>query len=424
MGKLYPILSFFRKRRNSAEDIPIDVFIEMNNSCNLRCKMCNIDTMERKVENLSLEHCKKAIESAARMNIPIVRLHMYGEPLLNKQLINMIRYSKEQGIKIVHITTNATLLNDKLSAELIDAGLDSITFSVSGSSEEIYSRFQGYRSHYTLKDVENKIEEFIIIRKQKNKSTPEISMQYIFDGENLIDCIKFNKKWNQKVDYIKYTALTKWEGDETKEKLVQDVVSCIINSLAVLSNGDVTVCCSDFEGKLKLGNIKDQPLESYWKNDKFNRIQKILDSKNFDHLPIMCKNCIHIIDTVQWGTDFNDVLYRAALYSLMNAIFNNNRKIIIIGDGKISKALLQYERINERVIGVIGKKYGELKGKPVMKYKYMKELLDHNVMIINTTGKNNPKLPYYEDILILNYNEILNEIKKTAKNIETKLKCS
>jgi molybdenum cofactor biosynthesis enzyme MoaA len=52
-----------------------------------------------------------------------------SEPLLNKELADMIVYAKKAGIVDIAITTNAHLLNEQISRKLIDSGLTRIMFS-------------------------------------------------------------------------------------------------------------------------------------------------------------------------------------------------------------------------------------------------------------------------------------------------------
>ncbi len=37
-------------------------------------------------------------------------LHMYGEPLVNKEIFRMISYAKEKGVRVTSMSTNLTLL--------------------------------------------------------------------------------------------------------------------------------------------------------------------------------------------------------------------------------------------------------------------------------------------------------------------------
>ena len=76
---------------------------------------------------------KKIIDDICKFEKPIKVLRLYkdGEPLLNPHFADMIRYAKEKKCaERIDTTTNASLLNPKISLEIIEAGLDRINISI------------------------------------------------------------------------------------------------------------------------------------------------------------------------------------------------------------------------------------------------------------------------------------------------------
>jgi wyosine [tRNA(Phe)-imidazoG37] synthetase (radical SAM superfamily) len=70
---------------------------------------------------------------------PVTHLHGFGEPLLDKLLPERIRLAKAYGIKHTYIVSNASLLSPETSRKIIDAGLDKMKISFSGTDEESYN---------------------------------------------------------------------------------------------------------------------------------------------------------------------------------------------------------------------------------------------------------------------------------------------
>jgi radical SAM protein with 4Fe4S-binding SPASM domain len=58
------------------------------------------------------------------------------------------------------------------------------------------------------------------------------------------------------------------------ERYASDCKS-IQEQFAVLANGNVTLCCVDFDGKMAIGNIRRQSIESLWSSKKVRELQKI-----------------------------------------------------------------------------------------------------------------------------------------------------
>jgi radical SAM protein with 4Fe4S-binding SPASM domain len=60
--------------------------------------------------------------------------------------------------------------------------------------------------------------------------------------------------------------------------------------MAVLWNGDVTVCCGDIDGELSVGNVRDSTIEEIWNGAEIKKIRKAHFSKDFSSLPL-CDRC-------------------------------------------------------------------------------------------------------------------------------------
>ena len=97
--------------------------IEISRACNLDCRICMRKNLESNTGFMSFDDFKKILGS---YNFREVALHGWGEPLLNKEIFQMIEYAKRQGIR-TSLTTNATLVGKNIG-NILDSGLDSIAF--------------------------------------------------------------------------------------------------------------------------------------------------------------------------------------------------------------------------------------------------------------------------------------------------------
>ncbi len=100
--------------------------IEPTRRCNLNCKICMRPSLDETSALLSLEDFKKIFASSLRLRH--IALHGWGEPLLNPQLFQMVRYAESQGVSS-EVTTNATLLQ-KNTERIFASGLSSIVFGI------------------------------------------------------------------------------------------------------------------------------------------------------------------------------------------------------------------------------------------------------------------------------------------------------
>jgi len=111
--------------------IPLVVYFSVTNSCNLNCDYCLNKSNTKK--DILIEDYKKIIDMLAKNGT--VKLTLFGgEPLLRKDIKEMIIYAKER-IPYVFIDTNGLLFNSKKS---YIRHLDSICFSVNQAHEKKY----------------------------------------------------------------------------------------------------------------------------------------------------------------------------------------------------------------------------------------------------------------------------------------------
>jgi sulfatase maturation enzyme AslB (radical SAM superfamily) len=130
-------------------DTPMRVTIETALACNFHCFFCfhNKETAKNNFESLNqimpFELAKKCIDDLKLFprKIKLLSFFLFGEPLLNKSLPEMIHYAKFCHVaELINITTNASLLTHDTSDKLIAAGLDRIYISIYGLSSVQYQK--------------------------------------------------------------------------------------------------------------------------------------------------------------------------------------------------------------------------------------------------------------------------------------------
>lgn len=132
--------------------LPTDIYIEPTNRCNSRCRVCirSFNTVEpaRDMTFVEFRFIIDQFPAAQR-----VILHGIGEPLLNSDLIDMIRYTKEvcPGASVL-FNSNATLLTDRWQRALVDSGLDEYRVSIDAATPETYAKIRGVEAFDAVRD--------------------------------------------------------------------------------------------------------------------------------------------------------------------------------------------------------------------------------------------------------------------------------
>ena len=120
---------------------PVDyVRIAVTSSCNLRCSYCMREDHKETADTeslLKIRDINTIIDVLAGLGVTKIRF-TGGEPLLRKDIVELVRQAKTHtGIKTVSLTTNGLLL-DRFLPALIDAGLDSLNFSIDTLDDNRY----------------------------------------------------------------------------------------------------------------------------------------------------------------------------------------------------------------------------------------------------------------------------------------------
>ncbi len=279
--------------------VPLCVSLEPTNICNFRCLMCWQGMEEYRHRggpfmNMSADVFHKALQDMEDICakggslIKLVKLYFAGEPLLNKNIGEMLRELKEAGVcQQVEVTTNASLLSAELSRAFVDYGLDYLRAS-------IYSVYTDNHRRITQTEVPpNEIRDNIAYlrkyRDEQNKQKPYISAKIIDTHSEENDQFKefysgvsdeawIDVPWD--VAGTQEKALDRLYGSEgagfeaRKEyhetSLFKKRKACRypFTHLVIKSNGDVVVCCMDWPRQTKLGNIMEESLVNIWEGKK------------------------------------------------------------------------------------------------------------------------------------------------------------
>jgi len=142
--------------------------IQTTSYCNADCVICPYRSLFNKQPQgiIHPETYKKIIDEASHYNVERILLYLMNEPLMDKDIVNKINYAKEKNPKsIVHIVSNGSLLNKKLSMDLINSKLDYIEFSLLGNTQQTYDKVM----HLDFNKTKNNILKFIKFASKKKK---------------------------------------------------------------------------------------------------------------------------------------------------------------------------------------------------------------------------------------------------------------
>jgi len=275
---------------------PSMVQIEVTNTCNARCIMCPHQKMTRTKALVSGELVSKVVQECAANKDKVLTFlpNHFGEPLLNPRLpeyVAQVRAALPDAE--ICIFTNGALLTEERGRALIEAGLDLINISFDGFTKETYEKI---RVNLNFDEVNANVEGFIKLRNSMGRKKPLVNLAFVAMPENIKEVAPFREKWTRLADTVTIGTFCNWGGE-----IPGEVTSSVRNTerrpctrlwshMLVLNNGDVPLCCQDYNGENLLGNVVNSSIAEVWHGEKLERIRKLHLERRFDALPI-CRDC-------------------------------------------------------------------------------------------------------------------------------------
>lgn len=288
--------------------MPISYSIEPTNHCNLKCPECpsGLGTLTRPLGILKLDDFKNWIDQIKDTGF-YVQLFFQGEPFINKQLPEMIKYAQSKNI-YVSISTNGHFVNQKNVNDVLEYAPDKLIYSVDGLDEVSY---QKYRVGGTFKQADEGLRLLINRKKQMKKKNPYVEFQFIVMKQNehqINDVRKYCEDVGVDKLVFKTMQISTYENavkflptnPKFRRYLVKDGKFSIKSKLknhcfalwrtsVITWDGKVVPCCFDKDAKYTLGMLNNNKFIDIWKSSSYQKFRSsvLTDRKKIS----MCTNC-------------------------------------------------------------------------------------------------------------------------------------
>jgi radical SAM protein with 4Fe4S-binding SPASM domain len=328
-------------RGSTIESGPKVIFIEITNRCNLVCQTCPRTFFQREpLKSLNLDAFISIGEQFPQMQRAL--LHGIGEPLLNRDLPQIIRYLKNRNVEVI-INSNGTLLSERWQRDLIESGLDQYRCSIDGATDETYARIRGAD---LLPRLKSGLGGLVRTKASLGSENPRISIWCVATRENLHELpdllrlaadlgvpevymqrlVYFAGKTDQQFGLAREDLAIFGQDDRAEDQIIAECTQLSVklgitflasggrdpvNSLAaarqsdfspwkrpwttayVTANGNCLPCCispfatNDYDS-LILGNLFERPFDQIWNDARYQQFRANLLS---NHPNPACASC-------------------------------------------------------------------------------------------------------------------------------------
>jgi MoaA/NifB/PqqE/SkfB family radical SAM enzyme/pimeloyl-ACP methyl ester carboxylesterase len=294
---------------------PVFANIEITTRCNLRCAYCARTIRGTEAGDMAVDTFKSVLGMLPHAyRITLVGL---GETLMHPNVVDIVAHAASIGRRVA-LVTNAMLLDEGLSRELLKAGLESIVFSLDGATQEIASRV---RPGSDLDRVTGNIRRFVglsrAIRPISTAVFSAVSTETVSDLPRLVELVSglgVHVLMLSDLNFRENLNRTVWKNatGEAAAQVRTAVTTAFGKNLPVLSvrgleefglwkrydkflllppaqlfqrslqrtwccspwqtvpvnvRGEVTIC--DCQPDLEAGNLLEKPLSEIWNNGVF-----------------------------------------------------------------------------------------------------------------------------------------------------------
>lgn len=185
---------------------PSEIMIEATNHCNNKCFFCGSTVSNRPRGFIDSKLCKNIIREAYRLGCRKISFHGMGEPFLHNDLAEFVSEAKSQGYKYIYLDTNGILAEKGRVERVLDAGLDSLKFSIHATNPETYYKITKNKAFEKVRDNAKYISNYIREKSLKCKTIAYCALSSINNKE--ID--EFKEMWGGtflKYGFVRYITV-------------------------------------------------------------------------------------------------------------------------------------------------------------------------------------------------------------------------
>jgi sulfatase maturation enzyme AslB (radical SAM superfamily) len=291
-------------------------FLEVTSHCNFNCNFCTNAFMHRPRGVMSSATFTRLVDEIVTHRLSdTIFFHLMGEPLLHPEIMALLRYAVER-TKQQHLVTNGSLFTAATIKECYETQLTHLSISYFTPNPRLFEL--RHANNMSFPQYHQTIQEIVQCKFDHHFDThlrlfyPNINLQSFnwegkpFEFQNKEVITEIVHEWADFVAElgihprrIRHDAIRNWNRKRRFSVFVTDDFEIVIKpfhnwhnshqavkkapigkcslvlnheQLGILWNGDVVLCCGDYNGETKYGNIHTQTLTEVLNSEEYHTI--------------------------------------------------------------------------------------------------------------------------------------------------------
>lgn len=316
--------------------VPSQYYIDPASVCNLKCPFCLTGNGRGTIKKgvMSIENYRIILNKIVPF-AKIIEFCNWGEPFLNKNIIDIVSLTSEKGIfTSIHSNLTARAFDEHECKSIIQSGLDRLSCSIDGTNQETYSI---YRRGGDFDTAIKNLKQLQITKIKLKSKTPDILWQFLIHkyNEHEVDkaiqmAISFgvritynimgvkDDEWRstyhedknkfkllkmpfiEKIRYLIHEIQLQrrgktWQQRPDKIKLPENLPDWCTQPFHVMTinwDGDVFPCCAVHDNKAVMGNLLETEINELWNNNEFKKCRDyLLAQEKKSSANSVCERC-------------------------------------------------------------------------------------------------------------------------------------
>ena len=292
---------------------PTILQVEVSSKCNLSCPLCPVSIgLERPTGYMDFGLFQKIIDEIGD-TLLVILFWDWGEPFLNPQAYEMIRYAHSRGIRLISSTNGHLFAAAHHASQVVHSGLDALVFSLDGITQETYRQ---YRAGGRLQQVLEGIRRVIAEKRRLGSETPLVNLRFIVMKHNEqevnqigslasslgVDLVTIRKFHMVQTGSFEHQETMRMAPTQPRFQLppidqasgrplrtLNNPCRNLWNCPTIHWDGTVTSCFMDFAERRPLGNIRTQSFKEIWHGRDYLELRHNF-RKRWRELPL-CGDC-------------------------------------------------------------------------------------------------------------------------------------
>ena len=281
-------------RDGLSEVFPSQLIVDITEVCNLACIHCPHPVFKKSnlyaKRYLSEELNRKLVNEVreeSEGHCKYIRYTSNGEPLIHPKGYEFIKEAVDNSNTYVCLTTNGTIMNEKKTRQLLDAGIHLIDISIDAYKNDTYSRV---RVNGDLEVTRTNVRRLLSWVREGNLNT-KVVVSFVEQPQNTNEVNEFESYWKEQgATAVVIRRLHSAAG--AVESIAEDMHLKFINEerypclypwerLTLDPKGHLSFCPTDWKYKSTFADFSKTTIREAWQNQFMKELRKAHVANNF-----------------------------------------------------------------------------------------------------------------------------------------------